>query len=77
MKRKENMMLKEMTYEEFDNLYDTDYSLQDLHMEYIMENCHGERVIGNGDALIEAVEEGYLYEAFRESYIDAPTTTSY
>jgi hypothetical protein len=35
--------------------------------EYIMNNCHGERVIGNGDALIEAMEEQYLWEEFLDS----------
>lgn len=35
--------------------------------EYIMNNCHGERVIGNGDALIEAMESQYLWEEFLES----------
>ena len=39
-------------------------------MEYIMENCHGDRIIGNGEMLIEAVEDGYLYEEFREDYIE-------
>lgn len=59
----------EKMYERFDAAYDADYSLQDKHMEYIMENCHGERVICNGDDLIVAVEDGYLYEEFRENYI--------
>ena len=35
--------------------------------EYIMNNCHGERVIGNGDALIEAMESQYLWEEFLAS----------
>jgi len=35
--------------------------------EYIMNNCHGERAIGNGDALIVAMEQGYLWEAFLAS----------
>jgi hypothetical protein len=35
--------------------------------EYIFNNCHGERAIGNGDALICAMEEGYLWEAFLAS----------
>lgn len=58
-----------MTYDEFDNLYDSNYDLQDQHSEYILENCHGERNIGNGDMLIEALEDGYLYEEFRDNYI--------
>lgn len=59
-----------MTNEQFDELYDSDYALQDLHMEYIMENCHGDRVICNGDTLIIAQEEGYLFEEFREDYLE-------
>jgi hypothetical protein len=59
-----------MTYEEFDNMYDTSYEIQDQHMEYIMDNCHGERPICNGDMLIEAQEEGYLYEDFRDHWIE-------
>jgi hypothetical protein len=59
-----------MTYEEFDNMYDASYDLQDEHMEYIMENCQGERAICNGDSLIEAQEDGYLYEDFRDHYIE-------
>ena len=60
----------DMTNEQFDELYDSDYALQDLHMEYIMENCHGDRIICNGDTLIIAQEEGYLYEEFREDYLE-------
>jgi len=44
-----------------DGLLDEEYG------EYIMNNCHGERVIGNGDALIIAMEQGYLYNSFIES----------
>ena len=61
-----------MTYDEFDELYNNSLTLQDLHMEYIQENCHGDRIIGNGDDLIVAFEEGYLYDGFRETYIDSP-----
>lgn len=35
--------------------------------EYIMNHCHGRRVIGNGDALIAAMEEYYLWEEFLDS----------
>lgn len=59
-----------MTYDEFDNMYDNSYDLQDQHMVYIMENCHGERSICNGDGLIVAQEEGYLYDDFRDHYIE-------
>lgn len=35
--------------------------------EFIMNNCHGERVIGNGDALIIAMEQMYLWKEFLQS----------
>ena len=63
------MTYDDFTYDEFDANYDTDMLLQDSHAEYIMENCQGERNIGNGDMLIEAMESGYLYEEFRDYYI--------
>ena len=60
----------EAMYDKFDIAYDNDTSLQDLHMEYIMENCQGDRIIGNGDMLIDALEDGYLYDEFRDSYLE-------
>ena len=57
-----------MTYDEFDNHFEK-ADLFDVYMEYIMENCRGDRMICNGDMLIEAAEEGYLYEAFRDHWI--------
>jgi hypothetical protein len=57
------------TEEEFEAVYDAGL-LDDEYAEYIMENCHGERVIGNGDALVIAMEQGYLYEAFMDSMIE-------
>jgi hypothetical protein len=57
----------EYVYEDFDRKYDRDDDdLQSRHMEYIMEHCGGDRMICNGDMLIEAQEEGYLYEDFRD-----------
>ncbi len=58
-----------MTYEEFDDMFDsgefnTDYA------NFIMDNCHGDRLIGNGDALIAAMEDGYLFEEFRETCVN-------
>lgn len=53
---------------EFEEAFD-DALLDDEYAEYILENCHGERVIGNGDALVQAMEQGYLYEAFQESRV--------
>lgn len=57
-----------MTHDEFDIYFDK-IDLNDAYMEYIMENYHGERIIGNGDDLIIASEQGYLYEEFRDDYI--------
>jgi hypothetical protein len=39
----------------------------DEYMEYIMNNAGGQRVICNGDMLIDAVEDGFLFEEFLES----------
>lgn len=58
-----------MTYDEFDNHFE-EADLFDEYMEYIMENCHGDRMICNGDMLVVAAEEGYLYEDFREDWIE-------
>jgi hypothetical protein len=58
-----------MTNDEFDRHFE-EADLFDEYMEYIMENCHGERMICNGDSLVVAAEEGYLYEAFREDWIE-------
>lgn len=58
-----------MTYEEFDERFASDNDLYDLYMDYIMENCHGERIICNGDMLIEAAEDFFLYEEFRDDYL--------
>jgi hypothetical protein len=50
----------------------SEFDLDDLRMseeyaEFIMNNCHGERVICNGDTLTVAMEDGYLWDAFLES----------
>jgi len=43
-----------------DGKFDTEYS------DYIMANCGGDRLICNGDMLIDAIEDGYLYDDFRD-----------
>ena len=58
-----------MTELEFYHLFDNG-ELDDQYAEYIMENCHGERVICNGDTLIEAMEDLYLLESFKESILE-------
>ena len=50
----------------------TEAQLDDLqyseeYAEFIMNNCHGERVICNGDTLTVAMEDGYLWDAFLAS----------
>ncbi|CAB4125588.1 hypothetical protein UFOVP58_176 [uncultured Caudovirales phage] len=37
------------------------------YAEYIMENCGGDRIICNGDTLIEAMEDNYLFDEYLES----------
>jgi hypothetical protein len=59
----------DMTYEQFDEMYQSNYDLQDSHMDYILKHNDGERVICNGDTLIEAAEDRYLYEEFRAQWI--------
>lgn len=41
--------------------YSTEYG------EFIMNHCRGDRMICNGDTLIQAMEEFYLWEAFLAS----------
>jgi len=38
--------------------YDSEYA------EFIMDNCGGDRIVCNGDTLIEAMESGYLFDEF-------------
>jgi hypothetical protein len=39
-------------------------------MEYIMENTNMDWPICNGDDVIEAAEAGFLYEDFRDEWIE-------
>ena len=49
--------------EYIDTIADT-YDEQAEYAEYIMKNCHGDRLICNDDTLIEAMESGYLWDDF-------------
>ncbi len=62
-----------MTNDQFDERFESDSDMYDEYMEFIMENCHGERIIGNGDMLIEAAEDFFLYEEFRDYWIAKKT----
>ena len=68
--------MKFKTIEAFEEAFD-DMMLDSEYAEYIMENCHGDRLIGNGDMLIEAMEDFYLYEDFRDSMLDTQAESSY
>lgn len=61
-------MTKFKTVEAFEEAFD-DLMLDTEYAEFIMDNCHGERIIGNGDQLIEAMESHYLFEAFRDHMV--------
>ena len=57
-----NKQLKILNDTELDELnYSEEYA------EYIMNNCGGERIICNGDTLLQAQEDGYLFVEFLES----------
>ena len=43
------------------NVYDTEYA------EFIMDRCAGDRMICNGDQLLLAMEDGYIYDEFLEN----------
>ena len=43
--------------------------LDSEYSQYIMNNCKGERLICNGDMLVDAIESQYLYNEFIESMI--------
>ena len=40
------------------------------YAEFIMNNCGGDRMICNGDMLIEAQEDGYMFDEFIQSLGD-------
>ena len=56
------MVSREVLEQQFDS-YSPEY------VEYIMDNCHGERIICNGHTLIKAIEDGYLWEEFIDSQL--------
>ena len=53
-----------MTEQEFDRRFDNDEFYEE-YCDFIIENNNGGRIICNGDTLILAIEEGYLYEEFK------------
>ena len=61
-----------MTEQEF-NEASEDGELDYEYAEYIEEHCHGDRIICNGHTLVQAMEDLYLWDSFKESMIDKPT----
>jgi hypothetical protein len=59
-----------MTDEQFDELFQTHDDMYEKYMEYIMENTNMDWPICNGDDVIEAAEAGFLYEDFRDEWIE-------
>lgn len=49
----------------------------DLYADYIMEHAPGDRIIANGDMLIEAMEDGYLFEDFADEMLRRVTEDGY
>lgn len=58
-----------MTEAEFDTRFDNG-ELDDEYAEYIIEHSRGDRLICNGDTLVDAMEDFYLLEAFKEAVLD-------
>ncbi len=48
--------------------FETQYEsgeLDDDYAEFILEHSKGDRIIGNGHQLTEAMESGYLFDEFK------------
>lgn len=54
--------------EHFDREFDSG-KYDDEYAEYIIAKSAGDRLICNGDSLIRAMEDGYMYAEFRDSVI--------
>lgn len=62
-----------MTEVEFDNAFDHGV-LDDEYAEYIMEHSAGDRIICNGDTLLAAIEDLYLFSSFKDSLLQKNDT---
>jgi hypothetical protein len=54
-----------MTEEQFEEEMGN-FNLDSEYAEYIMNKNDGQRIICNGDSLIEAMETGYMYNSFKD-----------
>lgn len=60
-----------MTEQDFEIAFDAG-DLDDEYSEYIMAHCAGgERIICNGDTLLQATEALYLFDGFKDYMVDA------
>ena len=59
-------MSKKLTVTEFETKMNN-FELDSEYSDYIMEHCAGDRMICNGDQLILAIEDGYLYDEFKST----------
>lgn len=57
-----------MTEVEFDKLFD-DGMLDEEYAEYIMEHSAGDRIICNGDTLLDAMEDLYPLDSFKDNKV--------
>jgi hypothetical protein len=55
-------LLKEINLDEAINHIESD-----AYSNYIMDNCDGERPICNGDMLLDAVEDHFLFDEYLET----------
>ncbi len=58
-----------MTEQEFDLAYDQGL-LDQEYAEYLMENADSSRVICNGDTLLSAMEDSYMFDSFKDSMVE-------
>lgn len=58
-----------MTETEFEVAFDQGM-LDEQYAEYIMEHAPGDRVICNGDTLLVAMEDFYLFDSFKDSLVE-------
>lgn len=63
-----------MTEVEFDTLFDNG-ELDDEYAEYIIEHSRGDRLICNGDTLVDAMEDFYLAASFKRDFISGRINT--
>lgn len=61
--------MKFKNIEKFQQAFE-DYMLDEEYAEFIMNNCHGERCIGNGDQLTLVMEAEYLRDEFENFMVD-------